>query len=256
VSEAFAAFLMNAIAASWEHCDVIVRTEMLWVISCASQPLADRWEEVVLSLHLDVLIESGLVSINKQLATAAVTCFTKVIEVVTPRETHLRALLDLLATEHFTKVASSGILEVLRLYPDTSRFFLGHGILERAFFAFAKHEFSAKNDVLLVLCALANGANASSVGVLLEKAVIELFLEYLETAPSPSTTFHICRALLAMATAADATGNREAFVSRFQGADGENVMANLHAAPRTNQTVLMLIRHLYVWYHPGEQEWK
>jgi hypothetical protein len=240
-----AAFLVESVALLCRASEPPVQAEMLGVLARACLPLREKWAQMVAALRLELFVSDSLGGSDPALLKGAVCCFVKLIAHFRPLDGQLVALLEILKKPDLLGVASFAIVEVLRLYPDAADFFVDRGVVQTVIKVFANCMFAAKTDGILVLCAVTIATAESNFDVFFENGVLELFLEVLETTPPMGVRVAICRAVLTLALAADAVGNRDGFVEGFRHADGDTVMTNLCY---NDGATVSLIGRLRKWY--------
>jgi hypothetical protein len=236
--------LMSLIAAQWREAEEAIRIEMLWIVYRLRNFLGDSWIAILNGLELHDVISSCFVDDNKQMATAAVTCFARAIQSVRPLECHLAYFVGLLPNCEFAEIVACGILEVLRYHRDLIELFMAQGILDSAMQLVRKNSFRKKDSGIKVLCAVVNSVDSVNLEEITDYGIIELFIEYLDTAPGggPSNlVFQILKALLALLRMADVCGKRELFVFCFSKGDGESVMESLTSLVEMDESGLALL---------------
>jgi hypothetical protein len=201
-----------------------VCTELLWLLCDCHLILGSDWWKCLTDRQLHLYVESGMLNMDKNITTAAVACFAKTLPFIGPSELHLAAVIGFLKYDMLVELAAFAILEILRLYPGASAFFVERGLSE-IFRVLRNGSFTAKRDCVLILCAMLHIDTAVHSAIMLEKDTVEVLLEFLETGENPSVNSVIWSALLMLGIATEDSGHREKFLERFRRADGEQVMA-------------------------------
>jgi hypothetical protein len=99
-----------------------------------------------------------------------------------PLECHLAYFVGLLSNCEFAEKAAFGILDGLTYHRDLVEFFMAEGILDNARQLVRKNSFRKKDSGIKVLCAVVNSVDSVNLEEIADYGIIELFLEYLDTA--------------------------------------------------------------------------